>query len=408
MFKSFATFLLTRQANRWQQMTLRGKEKLKRACSCSERGRPFLNTKDSERRSVFQSRSQSFVNCLIVGLIMLPILAIAGPISLEEARKAVVFIAIESNPFELSYGPNPGYYYGYLRPVYDYFWPSSLALGSGFIISQDGYVITNSHVVKNATKVLVIMRMPDVKLCKATVLGKDPRCDIAILKLEVEDAKPLPYLTLGDSDKVEIGDRAILIGNPKGLEFSVTAGVISEKNRNYGRDDIEGYFQTDITANQGSSGSPLLNSEFEVIGILFGGYEGFSFDIQSNIAREIARQVIENGKITQGFLGVKLGENTIAAFDYFYFDRNEGAKIESLIEDSPAQRAGLKAGDVIFELNGRSILSSADLKNKVAVLAEDTAISLKVYRDREIFEFDLILGKDELSKQHSDLRELSL
>lgn len=344
--------------------------------------------------------------------LLLPILAIAGQTSLEEARRAVVFIAIESNPFELNYGVDPGYY-GYLRPVYDYLWPPFLAQGSGFIISPDGYVITNNHVVEDATKVLVIMRMPDVKLCKATVLGKDPRSDIAVLKLEVEETTSLPYLTLGDSDQAEIGDRVFRIGNPKGLGFSVSGGVISAKNRNIEFSTIQGYIQTDAASNGGNSGGPLLNSAFEVIGIACCNYtgvdiEGLHLDIPSNTAKEIANQIIKNGKITQGFLGVELEENAVVAFDRFYFDRDEGAKIESLIENSSAQQAGLKAGDVIFELNGKPIFSSLCLRNKVAILAEDTAISLKVNREGEILEFNLVLGKDELSKKYSDLKGPSI
>ncbi len=337
----------------------------------------------------------------------LPILGLAGQINLEEARKAVVFVAIESDPFELSYGTDPGYY-DYLRPVYEYFWPTFHAQGSGFIISPVGYVITNEHVVEDATKVLVIMRTPDIQLCKATVLGKDPRSDIAILKLELEETAPLPYLNFGDSDQVKVGDQVILIGNPRGLESSVSVGVISEKNRNdYGL-SISGHLQTDSALNPGNSGGPLLNSEGEVIGIACWSYigislEGLHFTIPSNTAKEIANQIITNGKITQGFLGVELEDNIVVAFNRYYFDRNEGARIESIIENSPAHQAGLQAGDLIVMVNDRPVQSSAILRNKVAILAQDTAISIQVYREGEMLEFRLVLGSDELSQRYSNL-----
>lgn len=350
------------------------------------------------------------MRCIVVkvfaAFLVLPILAIASQMSLAEVQRAVVFVAVESSPFERSYGADSSWCDSY-RSFYNYFWPPELAHGSGFIMSPEGHVITNDHVVEDATTVLVIMRAPDLKLCKATVLGRDPRCDLAVLKLEMEETTSLPYLTLGDSDLVEIGEQVFRMGNPKMFDSSVSVGAISGKDRNFfGWLPIEGYLQTDAGSYDGNSGGPIVNSKGEVIGVScmgLGYFEGLNLDVPSNTVKEIARQIIANGKITQGFLGIRLEKNELVAFDWYTFDHHKGALVKSLIKNSPAEKAGLKQGDFIIKFNNRAIQSSADLRNKVAVLAEETAISLTVEREGEVLEFTLELGSDELSKWYSNL-----
>jgi len=344
-----------------------------------------------------------------------PLISIANPTDplvalAEQASQSVVFIATESNPYELAYGQRMGYH-EYFRPVYDYFWPSEYAHGSGFIISPDGFVVTNAHVVQEATKVLVVIRTDEIRLCKASVLGKDFRTDIAVLKIEDQGDIPLPSLRFGDSDKIQVGQRVLCIGNPMSseLESSVSTGIISGLDRNnLMPDSIEGYIQTDTAINPGNSGGPLLNTHGEVIGVVFGsgaGYEGLSFAIPSHSARHIARQIIANGKVSQGFLGVELDfDNDVeSAFDFYHFARNEGACIETVIKNSPAEKAGLKTGDIILAVDRHFVRAAESLRNRIAILEPGTSVELIIGRDGELLEITLELGSEESSKAYSRL-----
>jgi serine protease Do len=348
----------------------------------------------------------------IFSLVLFPLIAVANQIN--EISKSVVFVANESNPFELYYGADPGYY-GYFRSIYDYFWPTEHSHGSGFIISPDGHVITNAHVVENCTKVLVVMRTDEMKVCRAKVLGKDLRTDLAVLKLETDGDFPLPFVSLGDSNELQAGDSVICIGSPlvDRLECTVTAGVISATDRNNFGDMIEGYIQTDVAINNGNSGGPIFNSKGEVIGVccwtLRGiGIEGLHFAIPSNVAKQISRQIIANGKISQGFLGVHLEGNNEMIFDTYFFDRHEGARIKTIFKNSPAEKAGLKGGDLIIGLNGQLVRSSQNFRNQLAILDAETTVELSIERDGKILEISATLGSDEMSERYSYLRGPSI
>jgi len=350
----------------------------------------------------------------IIGLVLAPILVVANQINLEQIRRSVVFVATESNPFELSYGANPGYY-EYFRPVYDYFWPSEHSHGSGFIISPDGYVITNAHVIEDSTKVLIVLRADELRICNARVLGKDIRTDLAVLKIEKDDEDSLPFVDLGDSSEVQVGDPVVCIGNPilDRLESTVTKGVISATDRNNFGDPIEGYLQTDAVLNNGNSGGPLFNSQGEVIGVCAWSLrraksEGLHFAIPSNVVKQIAKQIIAYGKISQGFLGVRLEEDRESAFDAYFFERNDGAWIKTIFKNHPADKAGLKAGDRIIGLNGQPVCSSKNFRNQLAILEAGTCVQLLVERQGKILEITVTLGDDEFSEQYSCLRGSSI
>lgn len=324
----------------------------------------------------------------------------------EKALPAVVFIAAEKNPFDLSYGSDPSSYYEYLRPFYEMLWPPKFGHGSGFIVSADGYVVTNRHVIQEASSVLIALQNPDLKIYKATVIGSDPRSDIAVLKIENKDGIQFPYLKFGNSHQAKVGEQVIAVGNPINpeLQSTVTMGVISAKERNnFSMDVIEGYIQTDASVNGGNSGGPLLNYNGEVIGIItwcyshYLGREGLGFAIPSHNAELIANQIISKGKVSQGYLGVELAQYIESAFDLYDFDCTDGAHILKVMANSPAKKAGLEVGDTILEINQYPITSALSLKNQVWVLEPKTTIQLKVERDGSILEMSVELEGTKLS-----------
>lgn len=208
--------------------------------------------------------------CLFLTTYLLPVFAescIRWPTVAESSYPAVVFIASETNSFDQSYGTDPWFLYEYLRPFYEYFWPTQFFSGTGFIISPEGYIVTNQHVIDQGTKTFVILRYPELRVYPAKVVGSDTRLDLAVLKIEKE-VEDFPYLQFGNSDQIKSGEEVIAIGNPLGLEFTVTKGIVSSPERNNcGLDLIEGYIQTDAALNHGNSGGPLINHHGEVIGM---------------------------------------------------------------------------------------------------------------------------------------------
>lgn len=319
--------------------------------------------------------------------------------AVEKAFPAVVFIAVQTNPFDLSYGPNPGYFYEFFRPFYESFWPPMFWHGSGFIISEDGLCCTCAHVVEGATSILVVLPYPERRICKASVVGKDPRTDIAVLKIENDDNWKFPYLQLGDSNELKLGEEVVLIGTPQNeyLESSVSVGAISGKERSHGNFlPLEGYIQTDVVANPGNSGGPLLNLNGDVVGLIswqhshFWGAEGLSFAVPSNHIQLIVKQLVAYGKTVQGFLGVEFDSTQEEVFIY-YFDDNKGARIQKVIENSPAARAGLTTKDVIIGVNGYPIKSAASFNNYISLLEPNTKISLTIDHEGEVFELSITL-----------------
>ena len=332
---------------------------------------------------------------------------IRWPSVAENTYPAVAFIASETNSFDQAYGTDPWYLYEYLRPFYEYFWPTQFFSGTGFIISPDGYIVTNQHVIDHGTRTFVILRYPELKVYPAKVVGRDTRLDLAVLKIENEGSE-FPYLQFGNSDHIKSGEEVIAIGNPLGLECTVTKGIISSPERNNcGIDLIEGYIQTDTALNFGNSGGPLLNHLGEVVGMntwsfrLF--FEGLNFAIPSNAVKSLAHQLITNGEISQGFLGIEMKLDQEEVFSRYYFDLHEGAMVTRVIDNSPAHFEGIEYGDLILEMNGAPVRSPQSLRNKIAVLAPGTDVHLTIERYGKILELTIKLGSDTLSKKHSRL-----
>lgn len=269
-------------------------------------------------------------------------------------------------------------------------------MGSGFLISKDGYILTNNHVVDDADEITVIMA--NKKEFKAKVIGTDPMSDVALLK--IKDGGNLPFLTLGDSDKLEVGEWVIAIGNPFGLSQTVTVGVVSAKGRSrVGINEYENFIQTDAAINPGNSGGPLLNTQGEVIGInsaLFsrtGGYMGIGFAIPINMVKAIQDQLHEHGKVTRGWLGVIIQDIDKDLALSFGLKEPRGILVSEVQKDSPADKALLRRGDVIIQLNDINLIDVADLRNRVALLPPKSKVILRIIRESKEQEIEVIIGE---------------
>ena len=269
-----------------------------------------------------------------------------------------------------------------------------LSQGSGFIVTADGYIMTNAHVVKGASKITAVLN--DGRELDATLVGADAHTDIAVIKI---DAKNLPFLPLGNSDSMDIGEWVIAIGSPFQLEASVTVGVVSAKGRqNLKITDFEDFIQTDAAINPGNSGGPLINLDSEVIGIntaivsRSGGYMGIGFAIPSNLAKNIMNQIIDKGSVTRGFLGVSLQPVDKDIADAFNLPKPEGALISEVVKDSPAEKAGLKQGDIILEYNGIPVKSLQTFRNEISLMNPGATVNLKVNRKGEVLPVTVSLG----------------
>jgi serine protease Do len=267
--------------------------------------------------------------------------------------------------------------------------------GSGFIISPDGQILTNYHVVGDADRVTV--KLNDGREFTAKTIGTDEPSDIAVIKIE---AKDLPVLRLGDSDAMEVGDWVIAAGNPFGLTESITVGVISAKGRSrLGIADFEDFIQTDAAINPGNSGGPLINLQGEAIGVntaiasRSGGYMGIGFAIPSNMVKAVKDQLVTNGKVVRGYLGVRIQELTRALAQSMHLDTVEGVLVADVSKGSPAAKAGLKRGDVILAFNGRSMTDPGQLRNTVAMSAPGTKVPLQILRDNKKREVTVELGE---------------
>ncbi len=255
--------------------------------------------------------------------------------------------------------------------------------GSGFIVSKDGYILTNSHVVGDATRIVV--KLHDGREFDAKRIGIDEKSEVAIIKIEADD---LPMVTLGDSAKLEVGEWVIAVGNPFGLTETVTAGIVSALGRNnIGIADYENFIQTDAAINPGNSGGPLLNIKGEVIGIntaiysQSGGSMGVGFAIPVNMAAAIKEQLIANGKVTRGHLGVYLQELTKDLATSLGLDAMRGILVSDVVKDSAAEAAGMKQGDVILKLDGQEVRDVGDFRNTISSRPPGTKLELTILRD---------------------------
>ncbi len=265
---------------------------------------------------------------------------------------------------------------------------------SGFIVSSDGYILTNNHVVKDADKIVVALQ--DGRELDAEVIGADPGTDIAVIKV---DAEGLPYARFGDSDALEVGEWVIAIGNPLGLQASVTVGVVSAKGRNNLEiTDFDDFIQTDAAINPGNSGGPLLDLDGNVIGMntaivtKSGGYMGIGFAIPINMTQHIMQQIIDTGSVSRGFLGIAPQDLDFELAESFGLDNTEGVLVAQVVEESPAAVAGVKQGDIILEINGVQMENVATLRKTVALMNPGAQIHLYVSREGREIELDVDLG----------------
>ena len=259
----------------------------------------------------------------------------------------------------------------------------SQSLGSGVIISADGYVVTNNHVVQQADDILV--RLNDESEYQAELIGADSKNDLALLKINTD--KVLPHTNLGDSDSVRVGEWVVAIGNPFGLGGSVTTGIISARGRHIGQGPYDDFFQTDAAINPGNSGGPLFNLKGEIIGIntailsRSGGNQGIGFSIPSNIVKNITQQIKEHGRPIRGWLGVRIQKVDKDMAKALGLDEAKGALVADVEPDSPAESAGLKVGDLILEFDGQAVADMTDLPKMVAQTKIGTKSNLSVLRD---------------------------
>ncbi len=274
-------------------------------------------------------------------------------------------------PFERFFGPMPKRQY------------KERSLGSGFIINRDGYILTNNHVVENAEKIVV--KLSDDKEYEAKIIGRDPKTDIAVIKIDgAKDLKPVP---LGDSDSLRVGEWVMAIGNPFGLEHTVTAGIVSAKGRYIGQGSYDQFIQTDVAINPGNSGGPLLNLKGEVVGInsaiysRSGGNIGIGFAIPVNLAKELLPELEEKGKVTRGWLGVMIQKVTPEIAESLGIDHPHGALVADIMKDGPAREAGINVGDVIVEFDGHTVKDSNELPLLVARTGVGKSVSVTVLRD---------------------------
>ncbi len=280
------------------------------------------------------------------------------------------------------------------------------SLGSGFIIKEDGIVITNNHVIANAEDILI--RVGD-KEYNAKVVGADPYMDLAVLKMKTKDKfKPVSF---GDSNKARVGDWVVAIGNPFGLGGTVTSGIISARNRQIGLTRYEDFIQTDASINQGNSGGPLFNLKGEVIGVNTAiiapgqsGSIGIGFAIPANAASNVIDQLIKFGETKRGWLGVRIQEVTKEIAEVEKLKRPEGALVASVGKNSPADKAGIKAGDIILEFDGKRINTMKKLPNVVASTEVGKSVELKLWRNKRLISKRLTLGRLETSEEFKETK----
>jgi serine protease Do len=275
-------------------------------------------------------------------------------------------------------------------PFYDFFKrfapqmpreQESQSLGSGFIISADGYIMTNAHVVDHADKITV--RLTDKREFSAKVIGADKRTDVALLKIE---ASGLPIVTKGDPNKLKVGEWVVAIGSPFGFDSSVTAGIVSAKGRSLPRDNFVPFIQTDVAINPGNSGGPLFNMKGEVVGInsqiytRSGGSMGLSFAIPIDVAMQVSDQLRTTGKVVRGRIGVTIQELTLELAESFGLSKPSGALVSSVEKNAPADKAGIEASDVILKFDGKPVESSNDLPRIVAATKPGSKVEVELWR----------------------------
>lgn len=271
----------------------------------------------------------------------------------------------------------------------------SIGQGSGFIVSEDGYILTNNHVVQNVDVITVTLN--DGSELAGKVIGQDSNSDVALIKIE---GKNFPFLKLGNSDLVDVAQPVMAIGTPAGLQATVTVGVVSAKRRNnLDLARIEDFIQTDAAINRGNSGGPLLNIDGEVIGLNtamasgLGGYMGLGFAVPSNIAKNVMDQLLTSGSIKRSFIGVELQPIDHNLAQVFQLPKIEGALVSQVLKDSPADKANLRQGDVVIKLNNAEVVNVGSLRTSIALMSPGSKVSLSIIRDGKPLEISLVTGE---------------
>ena len=270
----------------------------------------------------------------------------------------------------------------------------SKSLGSGFIISADGYILTNAHVVDSAEEVIV--KLTDKREFKAKVIGADKRTDVALIKI---NATALPKVTFGDPNSLKVGEWVAAIGSPFGFENSVTAGIVSAKGRSLPQENYVPFIQTDVAINPGNSGGPLFNLKGEVVGInsqiysRTGGFMGLSFAIPIDVAMDVSNQLRATGKVSRGWLGVSIQEVSKELAESFKLSKASGALIAAVEKGSPAEKGGLQASDVVLKFEGKEIQSSSELPRLVGGTKPGTKVTLQVWRKGASKDMSMVVGE---------------
>jgi len=269
------------------------------------------------------------------------------------------------------------------------------SLGSGFIVNRDGYILTNDHVIRDAETIKV--KLSNDTVLPGKVVGRDPKTDIAVIKIDSKE--PLPVAVLGDSSKLQVGQWAIAIGNPFGLDRTVTVGVVSATGRsNMGIETYEDFIQTDASINPGNSGGPLLNIHGEVVGIntaIVASGQGIGFAIPINMAKQVVAQLISKGTVSRGWLGVSIQPVTEEIAASFGLKKAAGALVNEIIGGSPAAKAGIRQGDIIIAINGREIKDVSHLQRLVGEVPVGTRVEVKVFREGKEVKLPLVIGNAE-------------
>jgi len=341
----------------------------------------------------------------------------------EKVRPGVVNIQVVKKVKNVDFGFRqfPGNPFGNQNPFGDFFGPFSegnpsrpfkqQGVGSGFIISRDGYILTNNHVVEGADQIKV--KLSDGKEYIGKVVGLDPKTDLAVIK--IDGASDLQALPLGNSDNLKVGNWVMAVGSPFGLEETVTAGIVSAKGRVIGSGPYDNFIQTDASINPGNSGGPLINMRGEVVGIntaIIANGQGIGFAIPVNMAKEIVPQLEKTGHVTRGWLGVSIQDVTPALAKSLGLKAEKGALVAQVVSGGPAEKAGIEQGDVITEFDGKEVSSSKDLPRIVASTPVGNSVTVRVIRNGKTLDLQTKVGemqeKAEISRTPSSHKPLGI
>lgn len=321
-----------------------------------------------------------------------------GPESVDFTKAADEAVHTVVHVKNVSYGssdPYMNYMYGYRGGQQ----PAQVGTGSGVIITQDGYIVTNNHVVENASELEVTLN--NNKTYKAKLVGTDSKMDIALLKVDTKDK--LPYATFGNSDDLKVGEWVLAVGNPYNLTSTVTAGIVSAKARNLSKDGLQSFIQTDAAVNPGNSGGALVNTKGQLIGIntmissTTGSYVGYSFAVPSNITRKIIEDLMEYGNVQRGALGVTGNELNSTVSKELGVTETQGFYVNKVIADSGAKRAGIKEGDIIVKIDDKSVNNFAELNAAIITKRPNDIVKVAINRDGRMIIVPVQLSKNEIN-----------